>query len=333
VRDAPATLGLGYVEQAAAEMSAELAAIRLRAQARAQMSHARVEALLVAKGVRFGRMVVAADGESIDWGGLEGVDPDLVVKPFGWKGRVASLRRFVEEALRTHLGIQSEPLIAEHCQHAMPALVGDGADCHDPDRDGVTAELTEGQLSALSIYMALQPVPIRVPPEGVRERARALEGERLFEAVGCESCHVRELVLTAPHREEVPDLTGGRPFEVDLARDVRPPPPRDPADQIRVELFSDLKRHDLGPELADPRRASFAPGIAPGVWLTRPLWGVGVTPPYLHDGRAASLEAAIRWHGGEARPSRDRFGALSPRQRAEIVEFLQTLRRIGSTHS
>jgi CxxC motif-containing protein (DUF1111 family) len=46
---------------------------------------------------------------------------------------------------------------------------------------------------------------------------------------------------------------------------------------------------------------------------------------YLHDGRARTLEEAIRWHGGEAAASRQAYEALEESQRAAIITFLKSL--------
>jgi cytochrome c peroxidase len=61
-------------------------------------------------------------------------------------------------------------------------------------------------------------------------------------------------------------------------------------------------------------------------WKTPPLWGLYDSKPYLHDGRAATIEEAIDWHGGEAAASRERYLALPGESRAHIVLFLSTLR-------
>ena len=60
-------------------------------------------------------------------------------------------------------------------------------------------------------------------------------------------------------------------------------------------------------------------------WKTPPLWGVASSAPYLHDGRAANLEEAIRYHGGEASASRSAFAKLRPADRAALIGFLKTL--------
>ena len=60
----------------------------------------------------------------------------------------------------------------------------------------------------------------------------------------------------------------------------------------------------MGEDLADGIKAGFAEG---NEFRTQPLWGVGLHPPFLHDGRADTLQEAIEWHGGEAQGSIDRW--------------------------
>jgi CxxC motif-containing protein (DUF1111 family) len=61
-------------------------------------------------------------------------------------------------------------------------------------------------------------------------------------------------------------------------------------------------------------------------WRTPPLWGVRDSGPYLHDGRADSLEQAIALHGGEAARSTQRFFELTPEERMQVTAFLKSLR-------
>ena len=91
-----------------------------------------------------------------------------------------------------------------------------------------------------------------------------------------------------------------------------------------VRLFSDLKRHDMGETLASP---SAQGQIPPRVFLTRPLWGLAETAPYLHDGRAPTINDAIVLHGGEAAAARDAYLHLCDRDRASVRVFLASLSR------
>ena len=59
--------------------------------------------------------------------------------------------------------------------------------------------------------------------------------------------------------------------------------------------------------------------------MTEPLWGVGTTAPYGHDGRSINLWTVIMRHGGEALGAQRRFARLSGERQALLMEFLQSL--------
>jgi CxxC motif-containing protein (DUF1111 family) len=86
-------------------------------------------------------------------------------------------------------------------------------------------------------------------------------------------------------------------------------------------FFADLKRHDLGPNFAE----RFFDGSLLRQIMTEPLWGVGTTAPYGHDGRTHSLEEVILRHGGEALASRNAFNALSRASKNQVLSFLNHL--------
>jgi mono/diheme cytochrome c family protein len=325
VRNAKALVGVGYLQQLGLEMTADLARARDAAIARAQARSRNVTVQLASKGVAFGALTAHPDG-SVDTSRIEGVDADLIIKPLAWKGRVAILRRFVEGGFQVHLGMASDVLIAQNCAHPIPAVVGNGPDCNDPDADGVTREVTEGQLTAMATYMALQQVPIRIPPSDPDTADSADLGEVLFDFLGCTSCHVPTLHLDSPVHQEVPDLTGGKPFEFDLTQDGHVPRLSASAQGgVDVPLFSDLKRHDMGDDLADPHDTFRVFPARP--FLTPALWGVADSPPYLHDGRAATLLDAILAHHGEGEDARAAFVEIGSDGQKNILDFLGTLKR------
>ena len=201
----------------------------------------------------------------------------------------------------------------------------------DPDGDGVKDEINEGQLSALTLFVAMQEVPVvsfpafvdGILPYGDPGPERE-KGRILFGSAGCASCHVPTLPLKSTIFS-LESRTGGEPIKVDLARDAAEPRIAPGADGgADVPLYSDLKRHDMGPDLAERKPDR---GVAPQLFLTRPLWGIARSRPYLHDARAPTLEDAILAHGGEAQASRDAFDALNITERGSLLVFLTTLTR------
>ncbi len=86
-------------------------------------------------------------------------------------------------------------------------------------------------------------------------------------------------------------------------------------------IFTDFKRHDLGPNFHERN----FDGNVTTHFMTEPLWGVGSTPPYGHDGRSINLREVILRHGGEASAASGAFRGLNRNKQADILEFLGSL--------
>jgi CxxC motif-containing protein (DUF1111 family) len=121
------------------------------------------------------------------------------------------------------------------------------------------------------------------------------EGRTLFTRVGCASCHLPAL------------FTGSQA-----------PPPL--ANRI-VFAYSDLLLHDMGPGLADICLGN----ATPAEFRTEPLMGIRFKTAYLHDGRATTIDQAIRAHGGEASGVVNRYLGLRPLARATLLRFVSHL--------
>jgi cytochrome c peroxidase len=97
---------------------------------------------------------------------------------------------------------------------------------------------------------------------------------------------------------------------------------KDGAGRGIVDLYGDLKRHHMGSGMAE---AIDEVGTGASVFLTRNLWGVGSTAPYMHDGRATTLTEAILSHGGESAASRTAFTRLGLNDQKALIAFLDNL--------
>ena len=151
------------------------------------------------------------------------------------------------------------------------------------------------EITAEALALASDFVRFSAPPAPQPLRGRAREGRSIFNRIACQRCHVPSLT------------TGDSPVKALRNR--------------KVYAYTDLLLHDMGPELAD-----ICLGAAtPSEFRTEPLMGVRLASRFLHDGRAATLEEAIRLHGGEAARARARFEALPATQRECLLEFLRTL--------
>lgn len=331
-RNPPALVGAGLRERLAAEMSAELQELRDDAIQRAARTGESLRLPIRAKGIGFGVLTVDPEG-NVDTRELVGVDADLIIRPFGWKGTIATVRDTIEDELLVHHGMQSEHLVIRAAQGSTdergervgPERIGPfGGD--DPDGDGIIEEVTEGQVTALTVFVGLQEVPQQeIPDDDPYLATLWARGRNDFEALGCATCHVPELPLdsaelTIPHRY------GGPRLRIDLSTEGAEPriAPSAQGDALALRLYSDLRRHAMGSQLAEPRAEQ---GVPADVFVTPPLWGLAHSRPYLHDGRAPTIEDAILLHGGEALDARDAYARLDDEDRAPLRVFLSSLVR------
>jgi hypothetical protein len=304
----PFLFGSGAVELLAREMTADLQALKQQA-----LEFPGQPVKLVTKGVSFGVLVADGGGE-LDTLGVEGIDAGLVVRPFGRKGDMASVREFDVGALAFHLGMQAAETF------------GDGGESFDGDNDGVVNEISVGDLSTLSIFITTMDRPVQA-----NRNRESRQGARLFSDIGCADCHRPELTTEDKYLRY--KLTGSpeKPFEDTFyAVDLTGQPmdfPKAPGGGIVVELFSDLKRHDMGEGLKESFNT--ANDTANREYITPRLWGIADTAPYLHDGRALTLVEAIQWHDSvdsEAAPAAQAFAALNETEKNQLIAFLLTLR-------
>ncbi len=126
---------------------------------------------------------------------------------------------------------------------------------------------------------------LAAPP---RAGGAVAEGEALFTSIGCATCHIPEL----------PGVNGP------------------------VPLYSDLLLHDIHDV---DFRGTAEPDAPVGMYRTPPLWGLRKSAPYLHDGRATTIQAAIEQHFDEAENSRLNYEALTASEREQLLLFLQDL--------
>lgn len=295
----PFLFGAGGVELLGNDMTADLQALRAQA-----MAAPGTVVELVTKGVTFGSISYA--GGRFDNSDVEGVDKDLVVRPFGRKGDFKSIRDFDRYAFPFHMGMQTVEAVGQDV---------------DADGDGVVNEVLIGELSALDIFIANLDRPRQL---GSR-RSDVKRGEQIFTEVGCASCHVPSLETnTTKLGLAFPEVETDPSANVFYTVDLRKGPAAFESNSsggLIVPLFSDLKRHNMGPGLAEMTGEH-----EDRFFITARLWGIADSGPYLHDGRALTIEDAIVQHGGEGRPAAALFRALSDRDKGMLMAFLGSLR-------
>ncbi len=209
---------------------------------------------------------------------------------FGRKALVPTLSEFNNGAYAAEQGITSPAVPTEETVGGQP--IPPGVDpVPEPEINQEALDLT----TAFVRFLA-PPAPEKLTSEGKR-------GRTLFSRIGCAGCHLPAL------------RTGDSPVKALRYK--------------TVAAYTDLLLHDMGPELADICLGQ----ASPSEFRTEPLMGLRFSnktggageSSFLHDGRAKSIEEAIRLHGGEGAASRDRFAALSEAERAALLKFLESL--------
>jgi CxxC motif-containing protein (DUF1111 family) len=172
-------------------------------------------------------------------------------------------------------------------------------------------DLTDEQCVMMTDFIRDLAAPSQVIPADSSTRSKVEAGHGLFAKIGCADCH----------SETLGPIAG---------------------------IYSDMLLHDMGVELESStgyygsiipqptiRNDKFAVSEqpTPAEWRTAPLWGVADSGPYLHDGRAPTLEEAIVLHAGEAIDVAARFKEMSGADREAIVAFLKTLRAPGQAEA
>jgi len=208
---------------------------------------------------------------------------------FGWKAQQATLLAFAGDAYNNEMGITNRFFPEENAPNGLRDLIAAHIDVAHPE-DAIDPLTGRSDIDIAADFMRLL-----APPPRLALSPSAAAGERLFGEIGCGGCHL-------------PTMQTG-------------PSPVAALDRKSVALYSDLLLHDMG---------ALGDGIAQGAagmreMRTAPLWGLRVRSLFLHDGRATTVDAAIRAHDGEAARARNRYQALTAGQQRQLRDFLGTL--------
>jgi len=332
--------GSGFIEMLARQMTTNLQAVR-------NATVPGTSQALLTKGVSFGTLSRRMDG-TWDTSGVQGLPapslvstgadhpPSLVIMPFHQAGAVISLRQFTNNAFPQHHGMQPE-------ERAGIGVDGDG--------DGFRNELTRADITAVTVYQATLPVPGRSVPDDPDVEEAVQIGEQRFSQLGCTGCHTPKLPLVdkgwiytepSPFNPAGNLRVGDAPtLSVDLTSENLPGPRLNPDERgvVWVSAFTDLKLHDITTGASDPNAEPLDQNQPAGTpkffagntkFITRKLWGVGNSGPYMHHGKFTTMREAILAHSGEALSSRQSFEALPAHDRDCVVEFLKTLQVLAS---
>lgn len=209
---------------------------------------------------------------------------------FGWKAINSSLRTQNAGALSQDMGLTSPVHTQENCSHEQTVCA--------EEVNGGTPEVSEQTLTAIVNFMTA----LGVPDRRINDQTGFDNGSRLFESIGCSSCHR-------------PTLTTGQSEKFNALS------------QQLIYPYTDLLLHDMGESLDD---GVIEKNAQSNEWRTPPLWGIGIVEQsegarFLHDGRAENIEQAINWHGGEAEQVKQTYNLLDDNEKNTLLEFLRAI--------
>lgn len=343
-RDAMHLFGLGLKEMLADEITADLRSIRDKAAFNAKKNNKPVTLQLNSKGINFGMITVDAKG-SVDTSRVEGVDPDLRVRPFFAHGGTISIREFIIGAFHGEMGLHIYDTDLDKASSGGRIMTPSGiiidgttdriqvpsAKVGHPHEDGPANEMDYSVVDYLEFYLLNY-----FKPATYKQTESTLRGRQVFKQILCARCHIPNLRIDKDRRvadvETVYDPGNG--ILNNLFATATPlfdtkddgkglPPLKVPKMKgfLVENIYTDFKRHDLGPNFHERNYD----GTITRLFLTTPLWGVGSTAPYGHDGRSINLTEIILRHGGDAHVSRDAFTVLNKEDQAALLDFLNLL--------
>jgi CxxC motif-containing protein (DUF1111 family) len=184
---------------------------------------------------------------------------------FGKKGSVYSLLQQTVGAYNQDMGITSD-----YESHDVYTSI-----LSDP-------EVSLQTVNAVVFYLRT----LKAPIQRDQNNPSVIEGRKIFDRTGCESCHSSTL------------KTGFSSIQPLSFKEIHP--------------YTDLLLHDMGPALDD----GYTEGTAKtSEWRTPALWGLGLS----------KNSQGGRVHGGEAEKSKVTFQQLSPTEKLQLMRFLESL--------
>jgi CxxC motif-containing protein (DUF1111 family) len=239
-----------------------------------------------------GRVVRVADGR---------------IGRLGWKGQTANSEEFVLNACAVEVGLE----VPGHAQAITPQA---------PRYKGPGLDLTAGECNSLVAYVRSLPRPIERETTSTIEARYLGAGKAAFAKIGCANCHAAKL-------GEVEGLYSDL-LAHDMGDDTADSGSYNGSDEGTDEPLVPLLAARNGEPQPVPQNQG-APAEPRSArkkeWRTPPLWGFRDSGPYLHDGRAQTLEQAVALHGGQGSASAMAFFQLSPTERLQLEAFLKSL--------
>ena len=226
---------------------------------------------------------------------------------FGWKNQNSSLLSFAADAYLNEVGITNRLLLTENTSMGNSVAAFDGVSDTTLCADGsgrICGEDPDQDIEAFARFMRATKAPPR--DTVLAATANAIAGANLFNAIGCNICHVTSITTSAPGTS----INGGAlTVAAALGNKV-------------IHPYGDFLLHDIG--TGDGIVQNGGPATRNKV-RTQPLWGVRTHDRHMHDGTSLTFDAAIQRHAGEAAFVRNSYNQLTTTQQNQIITFLKSL--------
>ena len=229
---------------------------------------------------------------------------------FGWKNQHASLLSFSSDAYLNEMGITNRFNRVENTSLGRFVGFGSGFDpvpdnqpCASAPAVNCGEDGTE-DINAFTAFMRATKAPPR--DEELAATADARAGEGLFNAIGCDNCHVPSITTAA-----VGTVINGGAFTVPAAL----------GNKI-IHPFGDFLLHDIG--TGDGIVQNGGQSTRNKV-RTMPLWGVRTRARHMHDGETLTFNESILRHAGEATGVINSYRGLTSTQQNQLITFLKSL--------
>jgi CxxC motif-containing protein (DUF1111 family) len=221
---------------------------------------------------------------------------------FGWKNQHASLLSFSADAYLNEMGITSPLQPTENTSNGRSVDAIDGVP--DPEDASDEANPFGVDVEAFTRFMRSTMAPPR--DTALAATADALAGSNLFNAIGCNICHVRS-ITTAP----AGTIINGGALVVAPALGNK-----------TIHPFSDFLLHDVGTGdgIVQNGGASTRNRLR-----TPPLWGMRTRDRLMHDGNTLTRNEAILRHAGQATGVITNYRLLTDTQKSQLITFLNSL--------
>lgn len=213
---------------------------------------------------------------------------------FGWKDQHGSLLSFVSDAYLNEMGITSR--LRPKDATTVCKTTTDPED--QPDSLGLA------DIDHFAQFVRGTQAPPR--DTALAATSDAMAGQRVFEQIGCSTCHVESMQTLAAGT-----VVNGGMFTIP-----------DALGNKVIHPFGDLLLHDVG---TGDGIVQGGPVDTAKKLRTSPLWGLRTKSRYMHDLKSLSLESAIRRHDGEAEQASRGFRHLSDEERKQLLVFLNSL--------